>query len=349
MREIGRKIWNNLLTFDWQVSAYLDHCYAVSESNSFTDPPSELDDTQVLRLDVDKNLDQATLEQRLQHSGFCDNTFLRVLLPITRIIRMQVDIENKQHVSSGTNRISEKDLWVLDGEYRRILQQLPPHFNSDTKHHFSRLQLNSLIILIYYRLLRLHFVYLSIGLRDPTHRKSAEMCVDAARNMIKTCLELEQEFQSNLSFPFLDLRLMIATLSLHVVLCRGSDFFSRQELLDDLCVAIKMLTRFNTSNIYRGMEFLDVPIAMLNSHYIKTSEEGAVLENVADAGPKDPLGWLPVLDSRDFMIDIDGLNELWSLGDSALTGVPLGIPQPSPSIRTSPVPGPWMAAPPGFL
>ena len=35
---------------------------------------------------------------------------------------------------------------------------------------------------------------------------------------------------------------------------------------------------------------------------------------------EDPLGWLPILDSRDFMINIDGLNELWSAGDGVVNG-----------------------------
>lgn len=318
MREIGRKIWHNLLAFDWQASAYLDHCYAVNESNSYTDPPAAIDDKQVIRLDTDKNANPGALEQVIANQSFSDNTYLRVFTHVARIIRMQVDMENKQHVFRGESRLSDSDISALDNEYRLILQQLTLCFENGSR-LYSRMQLQSLNILTYYRLLRLHFPYLSIGLREVTHRKYAEACIDAARNVIKAYIKIEAELEYKHGFSLMILRLFIAVLSLHVALCRGQDLFPSDKLRFEIIDAVKALLRCHSNGLVREIDFLDTPVAHLRDFYLKAGISGAIIGDES-IEQEDPLGWLPILDSRDFMINIDGLNELWSAGDGVVNG-----------------------------
>ena len=350
MREIGRKIWHNLVAFDWQASSFLDHCYAVSESNSFTDPPSDIDDDEVLRLDFEKQQDKAALEQRIKQHSFSDNTYLGIYTHIARITRVQVDLENKQQVTVGFSRISESDAEMLDAEYRRVLHYVNVRFNNSGHKPYSRLQREVLVEMINFRILRLHFAYLTVGLRDTEHRANAEACVDAARAVVRCSYDIEHYLMTNHGLALLTLHLFFATLTLHVAFLRGSAIFSINTLHCELCDSIRVLHRLYTNGVHSGNNFLDVPVSLLYNHYIVNANDGTVTDNAGnDVNQEDPLGWLQILDNRDFMLNLTGINGI--LGDGNLSEDPsaFALPDQVLDARFQPFLDPRMTNVTGFL
>lgn len=350
MREIGRKIWHNLVAFDWQASSFLDHCYSVSESNCFTDPPSDIDDDEVLRLDLAKQQDQAALEARIKQHSFSDNTYLGIYTHIARITRVQVDLENKQQVTVGFSRITESDAEMLDAEYRRVLRFISVRFSNSRHKPYAQLQQEMLTEMVNYRILRLHFAYLTVGLRDTEHRANAEACVDAARAVVRSSHDIERYLMTNHGLALLTLHLFFSTLALHVALLRGSGLFAIDKLHGELCDAIRVLYRFYSNGVHAGNNYLDVPVSLLYNHYIVNSKGETVADHAGnDINQEDPFGWLQILDNRDFMLNLNGVNELWG-GDNVLDeSTAIGAQDLVPDANFQPFLNAWMTDVPGFL
>lgn len=250
LRELGRKVWHALVSFDWYLAAHTDYCYSVPDALSRSAPPAELDDEDVIELSA-RQVDElgALAEGRLKR-GASDATFVGINTTIARSVREMAQMRLELMLTAKTPSFSYEDVQKLDQHFRSILGALPDvfQFNGVTensnhvramvaKKAFLALQRLHVQEQIHFRLMLLHRPFVAAGLADVAYKSSVDTCIEAARITMAVWKELQRTGNPNQRLWSLRSHVVHAVFILHTVLDSSylaPDSTTRSELLDDL-------------------------------------------------------------------------------------------------------------------
>lgn len=221
-RELGRKLWNNVVSTDWLFGSHIDSIFFVTDNINQTDPPCSLQDAELL-----SEAAPALLCRREMNDIVSENAFPRCFLAIAKAGRLAVQLENAYGSPLDYHHVLR-----VDAAFQGALQQFP-WFLSFTQLQAEQRQKSKLlptfskpinlqrIILhdqIQFRLLRVHRLYLGQGFKDEKYRYSLQVCLDAAHVIIDAKVELSRLRTKSKSIVPLQIHLLQAALVLHLLL-----------------------------------------------------------------------------------------------------------------------------------
>lgn len=326
LREIARKVWANLLIFDWTAAIHADHTYVISEMSAFTAPPASLDDKEVLLLD---HSDPAVLLSLHDPKRPSEASFTRAMIAFARGTRRQLDLENENKMVHGIHRLERHKITFVDREYRAIVDALPDFFKVDgqTEHrpdivklHRERPYLTIQRIVLFqqgnYRIMGLHYPYLIQGLRNEELRGHTDTCIQAARAIVQSFKEMHAINNAHQQTFVLFSQLLLSVVVLHFVIHFGNDVVMRDALLDDVYFGVSRLRAVSSQRgISHSAEFREL---MKEIEQIYGSEAGAATTNVvttesaSERAETDTLSWLDSLTSADSYLDFGAFDRLIS-------------------------------------
>ncbi|PWN53782.1 hypothetical protein IE53DRAFT_383675 [Violaceomyces palustris] len=270
LRELGRKVWHALISFDWFLSAHSDHCYSVHDQWNHTSAPMDLEDDEVVLLSRESRTSHRFRERLLDAAQASRQTFVSINTAIARATREQVDIEQQAMVTKRS--IEYDEVLAIDRNYRCILDSLPDCFRLDghcerlgsvMEQHAKRpslaIQRVFLQEQVHHRLLKLHRPFLGKGFQDERYRLSAETCIEAAGVTLAVLAELERVSNPNQRLWNLKPHVFHAALVLQLALLYFSklpdDPDARSHEAPPPLVSQEDALEFNVK-IRRGIEFI---------------------------------------------------------------------------------------------
>lgn len=349
LREIARRIWQNLVAFEWIMCSYTDNCYMVSENMSLTSPPANLDDIEVLSLDRNKLQDRQGLEARLSNTGATDSSFVIAVGTIANAMRVQVDLENQRHLLTGASRLELSDVQHVEQKLLQVLSGMPEFFRLDGQSEHlptviqthqtrpylwsQRLMLN---LFAHSRLMRLHFPFLLQGATDATYMPSSITCVRCALVSIYIASSLVRHGGAWARLFFLFNNVLFCAVVMHLASCTARDPIHRSTpgtnaaafgiwkldvLFQDICKALAILRT----------------IAPLTKVESRVWSAVTALETVYSSNDLSSPSYsdAPVTISAGFSGSPDtiGAHTLGSNGLALPVGSPHGLPEPSSGLE----------------
>ncbi|WWD22223.1 hypothetical protein CI109_106714 [Kwoniella shandongensis] len=177
-REIGRRVWWNIVYLDWSHALSHGMTYCVHSKQNFTAFPSNVDDTDITHQSVPtpKPLAEYTTSSYT-------------------IYRLRFLVLYKEHIDHLVDKQPADYAFILrlDARLVALCDSLPSHFREDeeARRLASVLKLPHIIaesiairMIAANRLLRLHRPYLIGGYTDPKYRRSSHQCVSSARTIL---------------------------------------------------------------------------------------------------------------------------------------------------------------------
>ncbi|WVQ69581.1 uncharacterized protein L199_007801 [Kwoniella botswanensis] len=179
-REVGRRIWWNLVFLDWQLAPSYNFSCSIQPDQIKTALPANIEDEDIID-------DQPFKPQPISvRTGM---SFQLARLKFAEITQRQIWQANNNHHPPYSFILS------VDGELRKAMMELPEFFQPDpnTKgppsqdpkalvRYYEKIMLN---LAIHSRMMRLHRPWLSRGYEDERFAYSKEQCIRAARASLR--------------------------------------------------------------------------------------------------------------------------------------------------------------------
>ncbi|PWN87373.1 hypothetical protein FA10DRAFT_269329 [Acaromyces ingoldii] len=237
MRELGRKVWNNLTCHDWIFASHMDHAYSVTTNK--TSLPLCMDDEDVVyRLHT---MEEGEIKKRVSFDLPSENSYILCFHQIARIIRELVDLEEELEAD-----FSFKETCIISDKLRAVLSGLPPYFRFDgvceltdevRRQHADRPYLSLQRVLlheqVHTRLLRLHRNHIGRGLRDEAYVDSVSSCAEAASVVVTVRDELERVQSPMRNMGFFKAHLFQAVLVIQIILMWATSIRPYDSATDD--------------------------------------------------------------------------------------------------------------------
>lgn len=233
-RELGRKVWATLLTFDWFASGHVDFAYLVPDDINCSSTPAALLDEEVVRLEA---IPEAVLANPNRPSP---NAFVRLSLELSYIVRQTSVILTKRISRHEPLHVAYEDVALIDRQLCALVENLPNYLRFDglselsdevqaihAQHPFLSLQRLFLQEQIHFRMLRLHSPYLPSALRDPARRRSLKACIEGARVTVAVWEELQRAENPNQHMHYMKWHLLSAAFVLNRVLALVGDSWTQ--------------------------------------------------------------------------------------------------------------------------
>lgn len=325
-REIGRKVWHNLLGFDWLASNHANHTYVISDGSTFTAPPASLDDDEVLQLNA---RDPDVMDRLLDSQRPSEASYLRAMTSHAHSTRRLVDLENENRVLQGKSRLDQDTIISLDREYRSVLAALPEYFILDgvtelqshvqqihREKSYLTVQRFVLYQWVHYQLMVIHSPYLIPGLRGTSLRHHSDESIRSARFIIKMYRKIhsmdapiEQQFA-------LLAQVLFAALVLHFAIHIGQDVPDSDDIRQDICFSlIRLHTIFKFRGVAQSNEFSGMLRALESIYGTQTENHSSETGGGGSAWPcvpKDSVDWLEQLTSSETCLDFGSFVRLMS-------------------------------------
>ena len=219
LRELGRKVWNVLVCMDWFQASHYDGYYSVHPGSFTTAHPINLSQKH-----IESALMSGTLPRPFPQDHPTESSFLPILSSIAQCSLEMADAANK-------GRSSYADLCVIEAQLRTILDQLPRFYRLDghcenlgevqafhrqvPRLTFQRLLINETI---HHRILKIHRLYLLVGLQSEAFQPSAKACISSSLRLVELVDMADARSWPGLRYWHLKLHLADALSNLAVVL-----------------------------------------------------------------------------------------------------------------------------------
>lgn len=237
-RELGRKIWTNLVTMDCFISNHLNQYHVIHRGIDHTAPPAPVDDQDLLS----PHAADLILQSNPSSSIPKQNTVVSFSLAFARLSRVKVELENEKGAP-----LPYTDILDLDDQFHALFDRLPgylqiPALSEDgrdavsamrlrakqmsdarpgstaSEERFYTLQRSVLNDQAYFRLLHAHRSYLGKGIKDPRFRRSTLACLEAAYGIYEARIDLERANSLLQMATFLQSHLVHSALTFQLVL-----------------------------------------------------------------------------------------------------------------------------------
>lgn len=256
-RELGRKVWSTLLTFDWFASGHVDFAYLVPDDINCTSTPAALLDEEVVRLET---IPEAVLADLNRPSP---SAFVRISLELSYIVRQTSVILTKKISRHEPLHVAYEDVALIDYQLCALVEKLPNYLRFDglselsdevqaihAQHPFLSLQRLFLQEQIHFRMLRLHSPYLPSALRDTARRRSLKACIEGARVTVAVWEELQRAENPNQHMHYMKWHLLYAAFVLNRVLALVGDSWTQDSATASEYSRLKITLR-------KALEFLE--------------------------------------------------------------------------------------------
>nr|XP_019008195.1 nuclear protein [Kwoniella pini CBS 10737]OCF46976.1 nuclear protein [Kwoniella pini CBS 10737] len=179
-REVGRRIWWNLVFLDWQLAPSYNFSCSIQPDQIKTALPANIEDEDIID---DRPFKPQPISVRTGMS------FQLARLKFAEITQRQIWQANNNHHPPYSFILS------VDGELRKAMMELPTFFQPDSStkgppnqdpkalvQYYEKIMLN---LAIHSRMMRLHRPWLSRGYEDERFAYSKEQCIRAARASLR--------------------------------------------------------------------------------------------------------------------------------------------------------------------
>lgn len=283
-KELGRKLWTNLVTVDGFLGNHLNQYNIVHEDSNFTAPPAALNDEDLLSPHAVHLLLQSNPISSIPKQ----NTLLSFRLAFARLFKEKVCLENQTGIP-----LEYQDLLNLDDRFHELKDRLPAYIcigsasnTIDSEDRYYCIQRSMLKDQAYWCLLHAHRLHFGRGLQNSAYRRSTKSCLEAAFGIFEARISLEKVNALLKSFAFLFHHLIHAALTFQLVIIHemnrwnykkqlhdqetNSSFIYTYDLadIDDLLVKIDQCIRFmyaRGGNLKKLNDLLPGLEAFLNS------------------------------------------------------------------------------------
>ncbi|EOQ99859.1 Activator of stress s 1 [Wallemia ichthyophaga EXF-994] len=186
-REVGRRIWWNLVQLDWFLAASHNYSYTIHPCQNRCSLPINIDD--------DDLVEGQKLESKPM-SVYTGMTYQLTRLLILEPVREIVDEFNE------TGHITFEFTMKQDNKIKTLIEQLPAFYRMDfdvrllglspEKNQIFLWERTLLNLSAQMRLVRLHRPFLSKGYRHKSYEQSKKTCVDAARTSLSVLRQTDR-------------------------------------------------------------------------------------------------------------------------------------------------------------
>nr|XP_018265162.1 nuclear protein [Kwoniella dejecticola CBS 10117]OBR87320.1 nuclear protein [Kwoniella dejecticola CBS 10117] len=179
-REVGRRIWWNLVFLDWQLAPSYNFSCSIQPDQIKTALPANIEDEDIID---ERPFKPQPISVRTGMS------FQLARLKFAEITQRQIWQANNNHHPPYSFILS------VDGELRKAMMELPTFFQPDSNtkgppnqdpkalvQYYEKIMLN---LAIHSRMMRLHRPWLSRGYEDERFAYSKEQCIRAARASLR--------------------------------------------------------------------------------------------------------------------------------------------------------------------
>lgn len=237
-RELGRKLWTNLVTMDCFISNHLNQYHVIHRGIDHTAPPAPVDDQDLLS----PHAADLILQSNPSSSIPKRNTVVSFSLAFAKLSRVKVELENEKGAP-----LPYADILDLDDQFHALFDRLPGYLqipalsedgrdavsamrlrakqfsdgrpdSPESEERFYILQRSVLNDQAYFRLLHVHRSYLGKGIKDPRFRRSTLACLEAAYGIYEARLDLERANSLLQMATFLQSHLVHSALTFQLVL-----------------------------------------------------------------------------------------------------------------------------------
>ncbi|KAK8845281.1 hypothetical protein IAR55_005994 [Kwoniella newhampshirensis] len=214
-REIGRRVWWNIVFLDWSHALSHGMTYCVHSRQNFTAFPSNVDDGDV-------TLEMMPLSKPL--SQYTTSSYT--------IFRLRFLVLYKEHIDHLVDNQTADYAFImrLDARLVALRDSLPSHFRDDIEAQrlASVLKMPQIIsesmsirMIAANRLLRLHRPYLIGGYTDSRYRQSTDQCVKSARTILALYESMRLSAPTLLSYWLILFYAFAAAVVIFIHLCNG--------------------------------------------------------------------------------------------------------------------------------
>ncbi|ORY35307.1 fungal-specific transcription factor domain-domain-containing protein [Naematelia encephala] len=221
-REIGRRVWWNIVYLDWSHALSHGTTYCVHPNHSNTAFPSNVDDI---------DMTPQTVKPSQPLSIYTSSTFTIFRLQFLSLYREHID-----HLISH-QPASYEFIKQMDSRLVALRDSLPPYFSDNVEAlRLSAICNSSCVvsesiairIIAANRLLRLHRPYLTLGYHDPRYRQSTEQCVLSAQTILGLCETARVAAPTVLNYWLILFYAFAAAIVIFIRLCNNEQDDKRQ-------------------------------------------------------------------------------------------------------------------------
>lgn len=221
-RELGRKIWCNVVSLDALFSGHINQHHYINDSIDRSSPPLPLTDEDLFSPHLSLLASQCRPESRRIN----ENVYTAYGVAFSKILRQMVEWENKRGAP-----LPYSDTLILDQRFFDLLENLPPFLalnapisqNPDDAERRVMIQRGLLNDQSHFRLIHIHRAYLGKGFKDEKYRRSLLSCLTAAYGVLESRRVLDKAGCVFVRAIFLESHLIHASLVFQLVLLHELD------------------------------------------------------------------------------------------------------------------------------
>lgn len=221
-RELGRKLWSNVVSMDALFSGHMNQHHYINDSIDRTAPPLPLTDEDLFSPHVSLIASKCKPDGARQN----ENVFTAFAVSFSKILRQMVEWENERGAPLPYN-----DTLILDQRFFDLLGGLPPFLTLDApisqkpQEEERRLMIQRGLLndQSYFRLIHIHRAYLGKGFKDAQYRRSLLSCLTAAHGVLEARRILDRAGCVFVRAIFLESHLIHASLVFQLALLHELD------------------------------------------------------------------------------------------------------------------------------
>ncbi|PWN32702.1 uncharacterized protein FA14DRAFT_76978 [Meira miltonrushii] len=221
-RELGRKIWSNVVSMDALFSGHINQHHYINNSVDRTAPPLALTDEDLFS----PHLSLLASQCRPDGARINENVYSAYAVAFSKILRQMVEWENEKGAP-----LPYEDTLILDKRFFDLMEGLPPFLsinapvsqNPDDAERRVMLQRGLLNDQSHFRLIHIHRAFLGKGFKDEKYRRSIFSCLKAAHGVLEARKVLEKAGCVFVRSVFLESHLIHASLVFQLVLLHELD------------------------------------------------------------------------------------------------------------------------------
>ncbi|KAL0574464.1 hypothetical protein V5O48_007503, partial [Marasmius crinis-equi] len=178
-REVGRRVWWNLIYNDWSNAAAHNGVYAIFPMQTSTALPANVNDS---------DLKDDQLLKSLPHSRYTAMTYSLARFRFVELYRQIVDSADQNNNSTGSSRHRHNFTAETDARLLEMLKDLPTAFQapiSASAEPAKVIEYTVALIMGEALRMRLHRPFLFRGYTDDRYASSKQQCIASAKAVIK--------------------------------------------------------------------------------------------------------------------------------------------------------------------
>lgn len=256
-RELGRKIWTNVVGWDALFSGHINQHNYINDSIDRSSPPLPLTDED----HFSPQLSRLASECRPDGARINENVYSAYSTAFSKVRRQMVEWENEKGAP-----LPYDDTLKLDQRFFDLFESLPPFLslnapisqNPNAEERRVMLQRGLLNDQAHFRLIHIHRSFLGKGFNDEKYQRSLLSCLTAAYGVLESRRVLEKASCAFVRAVYLESHLIHASLVFQLVLLHELD-----RVQEDKQQFGRTFKRSNNTGVGYGLIDIDKTVEIL--------------------------------------------------------------------------------------